>query len=61
MKGQIMEDTDMDIEYQILTILATKRMNLKRQLAYVDASIIRNSEIFFISDEGLIETGLGVC
>lgn len=52
---------DLEVEYEIVKLLAEKRWNLRQQLAEVESAIVKNSHNFIVGDDGLIEVGLGVC
>lgn len=52
---------DLEVEYEIVKLLAEKRWKLQQQLAEVESAIAKNSRNFIVGDDGLIEIGLGVC
>lgn len=52
---------ELEVEYEILEMLAAKRWELHEQLALVEAAITENSRNFVVGDDGLVEVGLGVC
>lgn len=51
---------EIEVEYEIVKMLAEKRWKLQQQLAEVDAAIAKNSHNFVVGDDGLLEVGLGV-
>ena len=52
--------SDMEIEYQIVTMLAEQRWKLQQQLLEIDEQLQQHSHNFYVSDDGLVEVGLGV-
>ena len=52
--------SDMEIEYEIVTMLAEQRWKLQQQLAAIDDQLKRHSHNFYVADDGLVEVGLGV-
>lgn len=51
---------EIEVEYEIVKMLAEKRWKLQQQLAEVEAAIAKNSHNFVVGDDGLLEVGLGV-
>lgn len=51
---------EIEVEYEIVKMLAEKRWKLQQQLAEVEAAIAKNSRNFVVGDDGLLEVGLGV-
>jgi hypothetical protein len=51
---------EMEIEYEILTMLAEKRWIIITQLADIDTAIAKNSDKFYIDEDGLVELGIGI-
>jgi hypothetical protein len=51
---------DVEVEFEIVKMLAEKRWKLQQQLAEVEAAIAKNSYNFVVGDDGLLEVGLGV-
>ena len=51
---------DMEVEYEIVTMLAERRWKLLQQIAEVEAALAKNCKHFVIGDDGLVELGLGV-
>ncbi|WP_173495852.1 MULTISPECIES: hypothetical protein [unclassified Aliiroseovarius] len=58
-KGMVQMD-EIEVEYEIVKMLAEKRWKLQQQLAEVEAAIAKNSHNFVVGDDGLLEVGLGV-
>lgn len=52
---------EIEVEYEIVTMLAEKRWKLQQQIDQVDAAIAKNSHNFVVGADGLVEVGLGVC
>ena len=50
--------SNIEIEYEIVTILADQRWKL--QLAAIDDQLKQYSHHFYVADDGLVEVGLGV-
>ena len=51
---------EMEIEYEIVTMLAEQRWKLQQQLAAIDDQLKKHSHNFYVADDGLIEVRLGV-
>ena len=51
---------EIEVEYEIVKMLAEKRWKLQQALAEVEAAIAKNSHNFVVGDDGLVEVGLGV-
>ena len=52
---------EIEVEHEIIKMLAEKRWKLQQDLAEVDAQLAKHSHNFYVGDDGLIEVGLGVC
>jgi len=52
--------SNIEIEYEIVTLLAEQRWKLQQQLAAIDDQLKKHSHHFYVADEGLVEVGLGV-
>ena len=52
--------SEMEIEYEIVTMLAEQRWKLQQQLTAIDDQLKKHSHNFYIADDGLVEVGLGV-
>ena len=51
---------DIEVEYEIVKMLAEKRWKLQREIAEVEASLVKNCKHFVVGEDGLVEVGLGV-
>jgi len=51
---------EIEVEYEIVKMLAEKRWKLQQQIAACEAAIANNSRNFVVGDDGLVEVGLGV-
>lgn len=52
---------EIEVEYEIVKMLAEKRWKLQQQLAEVEAAIQKHSHNFEVGKDGLVDVGLGVC
>lgn len=52
---------DIEVEYEIVKMLAEKRWKLQQEIAEVEAALEKNCKNFVIGADGLVEVGLGVC
>ena len=52
--------SNIEIEHEIVTILADQRWKLQLQLAAIDDQLKKYSHHFYVADDGLVEVGLGV-
>ena len=52
--------SNIEIEYEIVTLLAEQRWKLQQQLAAIDDQLKKYSHNFYVADDGLVEVGLGV-
>ena len=48
------EQNEIEVEYEIVTMLAEKRWELQKKLMSVDEALAKNSKHFFICEDGLI-------
>ena len=48
------EQNEIEVEYEIVKILAEKRWELQKKLMSVDEALAKNSKHFFIGEDGLI-------
>ena len=51
--------SNIEIEYEIVTLLAEQRWKLRQQLAAIDDQLKKHSHNFYVADDGLVEVGLG--
>jgi len=59
-KKGIRQMDEIEVEYEIVKMLAEKRWKLQQKLSEVDAAIAKNSHNFVVGEDGLLEVGLGV-
>lgn len=52
---------DIEVEYEIVKMLAEKRWKLQQEIAEVEAALEKNCKNFVIGADWLVEVGLGVC
>lgn len=52
--------SEMEIEYEIVTMLAEQQWQLQQQLAEIDDQLKQHLHTFYVADDGLVEIGLGV-
>ncbi len=52
--------SDIEIEDEIVMMLAEQRWKLQQQLADIDAQLKKHLHTFYVADDGLVEIGLGV-
>lgn len=52
---------EVEVEFEIVKMLAEKRWKLQQQLAEVEAAIQKHSHNFEVGEDGLVDIGLGVC
>jgi hypothetical protein len=52
--------SDIEIEYEIITVLAEQRWKLRQKLAEIDEQLKQHSHNFYVADDGQVEVGLGV-
>ena len=52
---------DIEVEYEIVKMLAEKHWKLQQEIAEVEAALAKNCKNFVIGADGLVEVGLGVC
>ena len=52
--------SEMEIEYEIVTMLAEQRWKLQQQLTAIDDQLKKHSHNFYVADDRLVEVGLGV-
>ena len=48
------EQNEIEVEYEIVKILAEKRWELQKKLASVDEALAKNSKHFFVGEDGLV-------
>ena len=51
---------EIEVEYEIVKMLAEKRWKLQQKIAEVDAALAKNCKNFVIDEDGLVEVGIGV-
>ena len=53
-RHEMNEQNEIEVEYEIVTMLAEKRWELQKKLMSVDEALAKNSKHFFIGEDGLI-------
>lgn len=53
-RDEMNEQNEIEVEYEIVKILAEKRWELQKKLVSVDEALAKNSKHFFVGEDGLI-------
>ena len=53
-RHEMNEQNEIEVEYEIVKILAEKRWELQKKLVSLDEALAKNSKHFFVGEDGLI-------